>query len=257
MKTEDTLPFPNPTTIEAICEFHFNSQGNAQKNWDGKWYGRLHSALGADYEMEPKTAKGVIVQASNDGKPTLSENLISINQMLYKHKFKDQLIQLAPWLLAINEIGHYPGWKLFLDHIEHGWQSLSSVIDPLNVTQIGIRYINRIPKESPEEPVGDWINKNDMFPKRILVQCRDFFLRCEIPLAEEIKMVITVTEEQTNAIIKPIIFDIDAKISKKHDSDWSEIKNSLNLLHKYIREEFDNSQTEKLKAYLNKPRITK
>ena len=216
MKTEYSTFFPNPTIIEAICEFHFARADDSQSNWDGKWFGRLHSELGTDYEMEPKTARGLILQATNVGIPTLSENLISINQMLYKHKANNRLIQLSPWLLAINEIGHYRGWESFLKHIEHGWKSLSAIIDPINISRIGMRYINRIPRDSAEETVGDWINKNDMLPKRVLSQHADFFLRCELPLSEDTKIIFTVTEEQTNSPVKPIIFDIDAVMTKKH-----------------------------------------
>jgi hypothetical protein len=104
MKTKESPLFPNPTVIEAICEFHFVCSEDSTNNWDGKWYGHLFSALGTDYEMEPKTARGIIVQTSNVGPPISNEGLFSINQMLYKHKNKNQLIQLAPWLLAINEI---------------------------------------------------------------------------------------------------------------------------------------------------------
>jgi len=251
MKAKNSDSVLNPTAIEAICELHFTSSENPESQWDGKWFGRLHSALGIDYEMEPKTAKGVLVQATM-GKATMSDNLISFNHMLYKHRSKNQLIQLAPWLLAINEIDDYPGWTPFLKHIEHGWKSLSTIIDPINLTRIGMRYINRIPRGSAEETVGDWINKNDIFPKRILSQFKDFFLRCELPLSENTRIIVTVTEEQIDSPVKSIIYDIDTIMTKKHSGEWREIEKSLNLLHEYIRKEFDSSKTNKLNNYLNK-----
>lgn len=246
MKTEKHISYPNPAIIEAICEFHFVYQEDAQNNWDGKWYGRLHSKLGEDYEMEPKIAKGVIVQTTNDAKATLYENLIPINQMLYKHKTKDQLIQLAPWILTVNEIGHYSGWKTFLEHIEYALKALFSTIDPIQVRRIGMRYINRIPKTSHAETVGDWINNNDLLPKCLLTQQKNFFFRCEIPQTDDIRMIVTVTEEQINEEIKPIIFDIDTLMIK----DNGNINNSLTLLHNIIRNVFDHSLTEKFENFL-------
>lgn len=100
--------------------------------------------------------------------------------------------------------------------------------------------------------MGDWINKNEMLPKRILSQHKDFFLRSEVSIADDLKIIMTVIEEQTNALIKPIIFDIDTVMTKNHTSGWEQIEKSLCLLHKHIREEFDNSLTDKLKSYLNK-----
>lgn len=248
MRSAHSTSFPNPTIVEALCEFQFSCL-DAQNNWDGKWYGRLHSKLGESYDMEPKTAKGIIIQNSNYGASTLSENLISINQMIYKHKTKEKLIQIAPWILTINEIGHYTGWNSFLDHIEYAWTALASVITPVQIKRIGMRYINRIPRTSANESVGDWINKNDIFPNRLLIQNKDFFFRCEIPY-NAIRIIVTVTEEQTNVAIKPIIFDIDTFMVKQHDNIWSDIKKTLSSLHSVIRKEFDVSQTERLQAYL-------
>lgn len=250
MKAEIPPPYPNPTILEAICEFHFTSNDESLRSWDGKWYGRLHSKLGENYDMEPKTAKGIII-SSTEGKATLGENVISMNHMLYTHKNNERLIQLAPWTLTINEIGQYSSWQSFLAHIEHAWKALYSIMGSLQIKRIGMRYINLIPRVS-EDSVGDWINKNDLFPKRILDQRKDFFLRCEIPHSENMRIIITLTEQQTNFAIKPIIFDIDTFIIKNQNGgNWIEINNSLSLLHNVIRKEFDDSQTTKLNAYLN------
>lgn len=251
MKSKYSDSFPNPTVIEAICEFHFSSKAVPKNSWEGKWCGRLHSQLGDDYEMEPQTAKGLSVQTSSSGESTFVEDVIPLNKMLYKHKKKSQLVQLSPWLLAVNEIGLYPGWHTFLEHIKHSWNALSSTIDAIQITRIGMRYINRIPKKSPTETLGEWINNNDILPKRILTQDKDFFLRCEFPVREDVKLIITLTEEQINSAIKPIIYDIDIVMNKIHENKWEVLSESLNFLHNLIREEFDASQTEKLKSFLN------
>lgn len=251
MTVEISYPYPNPTILEAICEFHFTCIEES-KNWDGKWYGHLHSILGENYDMEPKTAKSVFI-SSNQGKATLGENAIPLNQMIYTHKNTEHLIQLAPWVLTVNEIGKYKSWQTFLGHIEHAWKSLISIIGSLQIKRIGMRYINRIPRTS-QDAVGDWINKNDLFPKRILDQKKDFFFRCELPNSNNTRLIVTLTEEEMDLSIKPIIFDIDTFIVKSQDGDkWNEIKESLITLHSAIRKEFDESQTNKLKSYLNQP----
>lgn len=248
-KAKDRSSFPNPTIIEAICEFHFMDKDGSQISWDGKWFGRLHSMLGEEYDMEPKIAQGVIVQPTNQGKSILSENSILMNQMLYKHITKNRLIQLSPWLLAINEIGKYPGWNSFLEHIKLAWHALASIIDGIQLKRIGMRYINRIPRIS-DNPVCDWLHNDDLFPKRILNQRKDFFLRCEIPEKDDIRTIITLTEEQIKNEIKPIIFDIETFMITNKESNWLKIKNFLYSLHNIIRNEFDNSLTNRLKEYL-------
>ncbi len=156
MKYNEQESFPNTSIVEAICEFHFTSNDLTQSDWDGRWYGRLHSKLGENYEMEPKTSKGLIVQTSSHGKSTLKENLVPLKQMLYRHKTIDKLIQLAPWLLTINEIGNYPSWKVFLDHNEYAWKSLTPFIELIEIKSIGLRYINRIQKpETGSQDVRD------------------------------------------------------------------------------------------------------
>lgn len=79
----------------------------------------MHSKLGKDYEMEPKTAKSFILQTSNQEMQLVSQSSVPVNQMVFKNKTKDQVIQLAPWLLTVNEIGRYSNWETFLKHIEY------------------------------------------------------------------------------------------------------------------------------------------
>lgn len=250
MSTDIHTTYPNSTIVEAICELHFTCLKNPL-NWDGKWYGRLHSKVGVEYEMEPKTAKGFMVQAVNQNRPSLSENQVLLNQMIYKHRTKNQLIQLAPWTLTVNMIGPYQGWNSFVEHIKHSWLSLSSIIDSVQVTRMGMRYINRIPKNAANEKVGEWFLKSDLLPERLLTQKNDYFFRCEIPQTENSRIIVTLTEEQTDLPIKPIIFDIDTFTVQTHHETWEQIYNDISQLHNAIRHEFDSSLTEKLKSYLN------
>lgn len=244
-------PFPNPTIIEALCELHFTSSDNASpESWDGKWFGRLLTELGAKYDMEPKVGEKIQIQSSS-GQTKVSRQSVPMEHMIYRSKDGSHLFQLTPWKLTINEI-KYERWDNFFDHIRHGWNCLSTIINSVGFVRIGMRYINKIPRKSEEETVGSWISDNQLIPKKILDQKKNFFYRSELEEKTDTKLILTIAEDISS---KPspssLIFDIDVVAIKKFKPSWDSLSIEINDIHDEIRKVFDNSRTEKYTNYLN------
>jgi len=234
--------YPNSTIIEALCELHFTSEGNASdETWDGKWFGRLLTELSLKYDMEPKLVGGVQISAGQT---------IAIGHMIYRCKDNSHLIQLSPWKLTINEL-KYESWNTFFQHIQYACKCLSKIINSIEIKRIGMRYINKIPRTSKEESVGSWISDTGLVPRKILEQTKNFFYRSESEKSDNMKLILTISEE-TSTLPSSLIFDIDIVSIKKVNSDWDSISLEINNIHNEIRGVFDTSRTEKYTNFLKK-----
>lgn len=248
MKKVTDSNYSNPTIIEALCVIHFSPTNSASK-WDGKLYGHFLAKLGEEYDMEPKKAPGsLVIQNTGMGEPVVSRESLLLDQMIYRHKNIQQLVQLAPWVLTVNQIGKYESWAAFEQHIKYVWNVLASVVEHSEIKRIGMRYINRLPRQEKKEKVGDWIQNTGLVPNRILEQNKNFFFRCEIPENDHTQFILTLAEERCDKSILPIIFDLDITSTKILPMQWEQVMTELNCLHKAIRREFDQSLSEK---YIN------
>lgn len=237
------------TIIEALCELHFtSSHTSSDEAWDGKWFGRLLTELGKGYDMEPKLVSGVQVQ-SLGGQTKLSSQTFPIAHMIYRCKNDSHLIQLSPWKLTINEL-KYENWAIFLEHIQHAWICLYKIVELMGLTRIGMRYINKIPLTSTDESVGSWISDTGLVPKSILEQKKNFFYRNEFQKTDDLKLILTIAEEKSNAP-SALIFDIDLVSIKEFNPEWSSIASEVTSIHDEIRKIFDDSRTDRYTKFLN------
>lgn len=249
-KSKKLLPptFPNPTIVEAICQIRFSpSQGVNETGWEGTWFGHFLMKLGDMFEMEPKLASTFKFVSSSPGSVTATSETC----MLYRHRDKKFLFQLSPWCLTINELGRDQSWALFLNHIQEAWTALFEIMASLNIERIGLRYINRIPRGSPEEQVGEWLKNTDILPKRLLAQSKGYFFRTEIMEKQDQTLILSVAEEQSAHDTRPIILDLDAVSMEKIAADWGSLESQLEALHDIVRREFDHARTAKYTAFLN------
>ncbi len=251
--------FSNSTIIEALCELHFSCAGETSEDkWQGKWFARFLAQLGIDdYEMEPKST-GVQIQISPSGLSTSPSGLSKITSksvdaghMIYRHKKESHLFQLTPWKLTINEVKKYPGWDVFLNHIQRSWACLTNVVESIGLSRVGMRYINKIPRSSQEETIKEWIQDTGLVPREILNQKSNFFQRCELQKSEDTKLLLTLAEEKSSTP-SDIIFDIDMVRVKNFEPDWSSLSVELGLMHAGIREVFDSSRTERYTKFLKR-----
>lgn len=239
--------FPNPTIVEALCEIHFSL--GAEKEWDQSWYGDFYEKIRDQFpKMEPRQIMDVGAIFGPKGMAQIVKP--PIIRMFYHHNERKHLLQLSPEIFTINELKRYPGWKVFSNDIEKSWKKLCEVLKPKNITRIGLRYINQIPRDN-NEAIGSWLAETEYYPKLILSIKTGFLSRFEHFSNKGNKIVITIAEQQSDQQDNnPIIFDIDAILKDDISTQWKDFKSKLNNLHEQIWEVFSSSITERLKSYL-------
>ncbi len=107
------------------------------------------------------------------------------------------------------------------------------------MNRIGLRYINRINKETEQDRPGTWLVANDYISAGLLRSEPGFLLREEIHLDAENILIITLGDPKSDldAGHRAIIFDME-----------------MDRLHADVWEVFSSAKGEKLEALLKKNR---
>ena len=114
------------------------------------------------------------------------------------------------------------------------WQRVEEVLQPEAINRIGLRYINRIEKETEQDRLDTWLVANDYIPVGILRSESGFLLREEIHLNTENILIITLGDLKSDgdAGYGAIIFDIDRIVEREiltgqEPLNWSPTRDNL------------------------------
>lgn len=243
--------YPNPTIAEAICDIHFRlAQG---KEWRPSLPGELFKHIQNDYpEMEPVVEMGFQLEVGPLGSSTQVKP--QRQKVRFKHSTRPLILQLAENSLSISTLPPYPGWHVMRNDVLSIWQRVADVLQPEVITRVGLRYINRIARETEQDHPGTWLTENDYIPKGILQSNPGFLLRLETRLNNENMLVITLgdTKSEVDGPYGAIIFDIDRIVEREMLSGPGALEQEINRLHAIIWEVFSSAQGEKLAMLLRR-----
>lgn len=239
--------FANPTVVEALCELHFELPEN--KPWDPSWYGALFKNAGEDYpKMEPNEIVEVGVGIGPDG---FVQGLRRTGlRTVYPHKERKQLFQLSETTFTVNELPPYPTWAVFVQDIYRGWDLLAKTVGPSGLGRIGLRYINRIPRADIASPLSVWIAENEYVPRKMLEARERFFSRTQLPMADNLRLVVTLADLEEDAGARSIQLDIDAIVVTTIEPKWKAIETHVERLHEAVYRVFESCMTRSLRSLL-------
>lgn len=143
---EEARPLPQSEVAEALCEIHFVLPEG--KEWESGWFGEFYREIQEDYpKMEPRQGISWERAVFPGG---IKQGFQAGLRMVYKHKERRHLLQLAEGLITVNELDPYPGWGTFMEDIEYAWEKARKVTGGEWVSRVGLRYINKIPRKNRE-----------------------------------------------------------------------------------------------------------
>ena len=128
----------NPPLVEALCEFRFSEDSN----WDWILPGQLYDKVGAEFpEHTQFQSIGLQVQASHKSIPAASI-YTAPDRVQYKRSDGSAMIQVGPYLLAINQLKPYTTWAEFSALIIRIYEEYCGIAGNTRIARIGLRYIN-------------------------------------------------------------------------------------------------------------------
>lgn len=245
--------YPYPTIIEALCELHFRLP--EESPWRPSLLGELFRTIQVDFpEMEPATEMGVQLQLSQRG---VRQTFLPPRQrMQYKHASRPLLLQLAENIFTVNLLVPYPGWETMRRDILTFWHRAVEVLQASAITRIGLRYINRVDRESPHDRPGSWLKANDYIGPGILRSMPGFLSRAEVHLDVPDRIIVTLGDQppSSNSPHGAIVLDIDRIVEQEIPPDENAISPELERLHNDIWMVFASAKTEKFDQLLQRGR---
>lgn len=239
--------YPNPTISEAVCDIHFRS-----KEWKPSLPGELFKRIQDEYpEMEPIVEMGVQFEFGPSGTGTKISP--QAQKVRYKHGSRPLVLQLAENNLSVSILPPYQGWRLMKDDVLAAWQKIAEVLQPTTIFRIGLRYINRIEKETEQDRAADWLVTNDFIPKSILQSEKGFLLRVQTHLNAENLVIVTLGDTQviSETEFGGIIFDIDRIVEREIQPQADILNQEMDRLHIDVWHIFASARGEKLSRLLN------
>ncbi len=235
--------FKNPSIEEAVCEIHFKLKD--ENSWSPKHYSHFFSQVSDEFsEFEPISQMEVKFSAALDKQmpATFSQS----QKMRYKHSKQNLTIQLSKNTFSVNILSKYVGWENMKKYILQYWDVLIKTYELQEISRIGLRYINKIEKESQDDLVGKWIEKNEYVPETIINSSGRFFLRLEKPIDKQTVAILTLGEAVKNqSKLGSVIFDIDCVYEKPTESTTN-IDSIIEGLHENVWAIFSKSISKKL-----------
>jgi uncharacterized protein (TIGR04255 family) len=241
--------YPNPQIAEAVCEFRFSLQPGAP--WQATSLGELFKVLQPTYpQLEPVTEQSVELIIAPDGIPVQKMGASRVRFKM-RHASQPFILMITEGVFNVNALAPYPGWATFKAELEAVWPHFIHVINPAALHQIGMRYINRIPRSTDDESAGMWLRESDYVPRAVLGSGPGYVARVEVQADALNRRMITIAHDVSS---QPgaLIFDIDCVWKHDAASAWNDVDPELERLHENVWEIFNEAKAEKLDELLSR-----
>ncbi len=236
------VKYKNPVLNQVICEIHFSI---GQSQWDAAFPGKFLNLISDKFpNIEPGGEMPVEFKVSAQGSITPT-----VKPYIQKFKYFNQdksvcyiLSDQCIFGLAFLKNEDYT-WEKFKQSLEEGWDKIKQCINVTSVKRIGLRYINRIPHNSTDFSISQWLNiQSDYIPKNILHSKSSFLFQSEAEMEPGV-LKVTLANPEPNYIL----FDLDRITLEELNID-NQLFSKIEKLHSDIRQVFDTSITNTLKA---------
>jgi uncharacterized protein (TIGR04255 family) len=139
--------YDNPPIEEGLCQVAFTQP----LAWSVATPGRLHEALKDAYPAEPEAQDQVAASLQlppNDVGPTFAFNR-GPQRFIYKDQSGTRLLVASSQTLSVSSLRPYEGWNKLRIRFREALETLTKVTGVQSVTQVSLRYINRILVSDP------------------------------------------------------------------------------------------------------------
>lgn len=169
--TDNTHPsYPNPTIQEALCEVRFPVGLTPFSSQFAHVWDRLRDEFFLEQtliDVLPPPAPNVITTGLVPTQP----------RFVLRHAHRAFVLQFTPGTFTLNTLPPYLGWQTMREDMESAWQKVQGILVVPQITQITLRYINRIPLV-PNATQG-WITAGDYVPGALVKTTPPFHSRVQ------------------------------------------------------------------------------
>ena len=206
--------YRNPPIEEALCEFHFQPG----PVWDLTVPGKLHMQLGTEYAGKPQEQKSIETEIQvQDGQPPSVQQREGLSRVRLLTKDEKRIVSVGRDVMSVHMLRPYQGatpqepggWEEFQSRISTALSAYWTVAQPVSVSRIGIRYINKIVIPQRTVRLEDYFRSSLPKVSGLPQQVGGFLIRVEYAHSEDVRLVLTQGLTEAPADHVAVMLDLD------------------------------------------------
>ncbi len=167
---------------------------------------------------------------------------------LFRSPTKKKIVQVRLDGFTFNKLKPYENWEIFRLEAYKLWNLYFEMTNPVKITRIALRYINRIEIPLPMRDFKEYILTIPEIAPKLPQALANFFMQLVIPNPDiETTAIINQTMEKSINNRLPLIFDIDVFKETIYAGNIKEMWKEFEKLRLFKNDIFFNSITEKTK----------
>lgn len=240
--------YRNPPVVEALCEVYF-----ADSTWDDTIPGAYYERVKLKF---PKKKQRQIQEAQIAlGRGTASAGVQTLPPwMQFVNEEGNRMIQIAENLLVVNQMRPYPHFEEWEPEVYNALDIYNDLTQPKTITQVGLRYINRIQIPGTKINMGDYFTIYPQLPNPLGNIHGPFLVRVEVPQGDQGHTVLVTfgTDVTPSTVGDSQVFMLDLYDIIKLEISPSKEELSTQVLqaHENLVNAFEGSITDKLRELL-------
>lgn len=157
-----------------------------------------------------------------------------------------RVLQVTKEGFTFSLVNNYESWESFYEEASGYWEAFKELMNPVTVTRIGLRYINKLELPVEFEKIPEYI-KSQIELQSGAEQPTEIFTRIVVPMSGHTCIVTQATNQSlVDAANRGYIIDIDAfEESSFEASDTERVGTILGELREIKNTVFENSITDK------------
>ena len=167
---------------------------------------------------------------------------------LFKSPSDKKIVQVRLDGFTFNKLKPYENWDIFCSEARELWNLYFQICNPVKITRIALRYINRIEIPLPIKDFKEYILTTLEIAPKLPQGLSSFFMQLVIPNPDiEANAIITQTMENPTGNRLPLILDIDVSRETNYTDNKAEMWDEFKKLRSFKNEIFFNSITNETK----------
>lgn len=238
----------NAPMVESICEFRFDPSG-----WDWTIPGQLFDKIGTEFSVRSQVQAMDLQIQPDPSKPALTSIHTTPDRVQLKRPDGTAMVQVGPYILAVNHFRPYPGWAEFKSLVMKIYSEYMGLVDKTEFQRVGLRYINVISIPSQQFEIGKYITLDPPLAGPLNRRLDGFYQRYEIAYDSPKGTLIHQTGIQIVEEGKAIMLDLDFVSTEVGNiEDPESVPQLIDSAHDRLHEAFVGSLNpefyEKLKS---------
>jgi len=191
------------------------------------------------------------IQQNEEGSQE-TKHSIAHDGYFFTSETKDKVVQARLDGYSFSKLKPYKDWKTFRDEAYELWDVYKSIANPLKVTRLALRYINRIVIPQASVDFNEYFLTTPEISQKLSQSLSEFYMRLVMP-QDDMKSVAILTQtlgrDIPNQNEVPIIFDVDVFQQVDLPPDSNEIGEVFEHIHNVKNQIFFDSlkpKTEEL-----------